>query len=163
MISLQPFTPADFNRLIAWANTEEILVQFAGKNFSFPLTVEQLETYINDSNRFAFKAVDTTDNKVIGHCEYYLTGDVSKLGRVIIGDETDRGKGFGEQIIRQLIKFSFEHPTITMVELNVYDWNKAAIRCYEKVGFIINPNKKHVHEINGETWTAVNMTIARNH
>jgi RimJ/RimL family protein N-acetyltransferase len=158
---LQPFTPTDFERLIAWANTEEILMQIAGKNFTFPLTVEQLELYISDANRFPFKVVDTNTNNVIGHCEYFLMGDVSKLGRVIIGDENNRGKGFGEQIIRQLVQLSFAHPAISMVELNVYDWNIAAIRCYEKVGFTINPTKKHVHEVNGKTWVAINMIIVK--
>lgn len=161
MITLQPFTAADFERLILWANSAELLLQFAGTIFSFPLTEPQLENYLHDVNRFAFKVVDTKRNKIVGHCEYFISGNVSKISRVLIGEETDRGKGFGEQIINQLLQLSLQHPAIIMAELNVYDWNTAAIKCYEKVGFAINPNKKSVAEVNGKTWTALNMTISK--
>ncbi len=43
--------------------------------------------------------------------------------------------------------------------ISVFDWNTSAIKCYEKVGFIINPNKKLVRIIKNEVWIAINMTI----
>ena len=32
-------------------------------------------------------------------------------------------------------------------------------KCYEKVGFVINHNKKIERKIKGEIWTALNMTL----
>ena len=46
-------------------------------------------------------------------------------------------------------------------DLNVFDWNTQAIKCYEKVGFVINPNILYKQDNNGEIWTAINMTISR--
>ena len=48
------------------------------------------------------------------------------------------------------------------VELNVYDWNKSAIKCYEKSGFEINPNKISQIEVKGETWISLNMLLEKN-
>jgi RimJ/RimL family protein N-acetyltransferase len=43
--------------------------------------------------------------------------------------------------MNELLDYSFRELDMNEVELNVYDWNIAGIKCYEKVGFVINPNK----------------------
>jgi len=50
----------------------------------------------------------------------------------LIGDISNRGKGIGQQVIDELLKFSFGKIGVREVELNVYDWNIAGIKCYEK-------------------------------
>ena len=37
--------------------------------------------------------------------------------------------------MRILIRFIFEQMNINKIKLNVYEFNKRAIRCYEKCGF----------------------------
>jgi len=54
MIKLEQFDETDFDRLISWVDSEEFMLQFAGPIFTFPLTIDQLESYISDKNRFAF-------------------------------------------------------------------------------------------------------------
>jgi RimJ/RimL family protein N-acetyltransferase len=58
-----------------------------------------------------------------------------------------------------LLDFVFSKLDKIKVELNVFDWNVEAIKCYENVGFIINPNKKNERQIKNKIWTAINMTI----
>jgi RimJ/RimL family protein N-acetyltransferase len=48
---------------------------------------------------------------------------------------------------------------IHLVELNVFDWNHSASRCYEKVGFKFNAAKKETFEMNGQKAIALNMSI----
>ena len=94
MIKLERFTESDFDTLISWATTEEILVQFAGQLFSFPLTHQQLNVYLQDEKKFIYKVVNALTNKSIGHAEIYLPGTgTAVLGRIIIGDAGYRGKG----------------------------------------------------------------------
>ena len=76
-----------------------------------------------------------------------------------IGAKKQRGKGFGQQIVKLLLGFAFSTPGITKAELNVFDWHISAIKCYEKVGFTINPNKKLERKIKDNFWTALNMVI----
>lgn len=158
MIQLARFQPEDFDRLISWMDSEELLVQVAGPIFTYPLTSTQLVTYLEDDQRYAFKVIETHSGEVIGHAEIYKTKEHSaKICRVLIGDQSFRGKGIGKELIKQLVDYSIAHLNINFVELNVYDWNTAAIKCYEKVGFVINPDKFTTIEVKENTWISLNM------
>ena len=50
MIKLELFEPADFQQLIDWIDSEELLIKWSGTLFSFPLTMSSMEWYIKDSN-----------------------------------------------------------------------------------------------------------------
>lgn len=160
MIRFEKFDNSDYDRLISWVNSAETLMQFAGPAFTFPLTHEQLDASLSDKNRIAFKVVNTS-NETIGHAEVYVTSQSAYLGRILIGDVQLRGKGLGLQLVSSLLVYCFEVLQQSNVALNVFDWNTGAIRCYEKAGFQINPDKKAERKVNGKTWVALNMTITR--
>lgn len=161
MIQLMPFGPADFDALISWVDSEETMVQFAGPIFSFPLTRQQLVAYLDEGNRHAF-AVRNEEGRHIGHAEIMFRDDQTALFcRILIGDPAHRGQGLGGAVIRSLQDIAFRQLGATNVELNVYDWNIGAIRCYEREGFSINPDKVKTKEVKGQTWTALNMVLSR--
>jgi RimJ/RimL family protein N-acetyltransferase len=139
-----------------------MLMQFGGPNFSFPLTEEQLDRSMEDPNRFAFNVLDAETGHLIGHCEVYLLEDCAKLARIIIGNESQRGKGIGTQIIIALIEFVSANLNRPKIELNVFDWNLSAIKCYERVGFRINPDKRLERKVRDQTWIALNMVLDNN-
>lgn len=141
-------------------DSEELLVQVAGPIFTFPLTEEQLFTYLEDQNRHVFRVVDTGSNQTIGHAEIYITEEqTAKICRILIGDPSSRGKGLGQELISLLVNYSINILKIPHIELNVYDWNTKAIKCYEKVGFRINPEKFSTMEVKGNTWLSLNMVF----
>jgi len=158
-IRLDKFRRDNYGDLIAWIDTEETLMQFAGPLFKFPLTSMQLDNSLSDNKRFAFRIVNNQTNLPIGHSEVYLSENTAKLGRILIGDKEQRGKGLGKEIVRMLLEFVFSKTDKEIVELNVFDWNIGAIKCYEKVGFAINPHQKLERKVKDQTWIAVNMTI----
>lgn len=157
MIKLEKFTSKHFEDLISWVDNEEELMQFAGPAYTFPLTKEQLDTSLKDNKRYAFAVIDTGKN--IGHCEIYLKDSSIHLGRILIGDKTQRGKGIGKQIVNKLLEFGFDNFDKTVAELNVFDWNNSAIKCYEGAGFVINKEKSIERNVNNKIWTAVNMKL----
>jgi len=161
MIELQKFDSSAYEKLISWIDTKEILMQFGGPEFTFPLTAEQLDKSLSNNNRHAFKVMHIPTSSHIGHCEIHLNEDSAKFARIIIGDELYRGQGLGTQLMHLLIQYCIDHLQQHRIELNVFDWNKAAIRCYEKVGFKINPNKSFERTVNGQTWVAINMVLER--
>ncbi|HCY75486.1 MAG TPA: N-acetyltransferase [Ignavibacteriales bacterium] len=161
MIKLEPFTKSDFTRLISWIDNLEELVQFAGPNFSFPLTTDQLEKYLANENTFAFKVIETKSNKTIGHCEIYKSESTAKLCRILIGEKVFRGKGLGVEVVNLLLEKSFIHFNYCLAELNVYDWNISAIKCYEKSGFKINKDRTKTILVDGKPWKSLNMIITR--
>lgn len=158
MIQLIPFKPADFKKLISWLDNEELLVQVAGPIFSYPLTAEQLVTYLADEKRYAFKVIDPNTNEAIGHAELYKQEEnVAKICRVLIGNEAYRGKGLGQELMNALVSYAINELQVPTIELNVYDWNVQAIRCYEKVGFVFVPEKYTTIKVKGDTWKSLNM------
>jgi RimJ/RimL family protein N-acetyltransferase len=159
MIRLEKFDAAFYPQLISSIKDARELMQFAGPEFTFPLTEEQIEKSLSDKNRIAFRVVTISDDSTIGHCEICFKDNFANLGRILIMDENIRGKGIGKQIVTLLLEFILENSKQRNVELNVFDFNTGAIKCYEKIGFVINPDKKFVREMDDETWTALNMKL----
>lgn len=156
MIKLEKFTEADFDRLINWIDSAEELVQFAGPIFSYPLSVSQLSSYLDHNDKIPLKILDAND-KVIGHCEINLGNKYPRLSRILIGNAEDRGKGLGVEIVKEMIeRIKVKHAS-EIVDLNVFAWNKAAIRCYEKAGFEIIHEHTDTLEVHGLSWKRLNM------
>lgn len=163
MIELRPFQQSDFSKLIGWIDNEELLVTIAGDVFVYPLTNEQLQKYLEDENSISFCIAHINNNTSIGHAEIVLANDgICKIDKLLIGDKSNRGKGVGEQAMKELLKYAFEKLPVHTVELNVFDWNKAGIRCYEKAGFVLNEAKTTNFQVGDKNWKAINMVICRN-
>src|SRR5687767_723901 len=108
MIRLEYFTREDFEQLKQWISTDELMMKWAGSLFRFPLTNRSLAWYIKDinnppvSNAYMYKAVDTESGQTIGHISL---GGISKknrsgrISRVLIGDDSARGKGYCKQMV----------------------------------------------------------------
>ncbi len=156
MLKLEKFSENDFDNLISWIISKEDLIQFAGSIFDFPLSKEQLKKYILDPNVEAYKVM--YENNHIGHAEINVSENTSpKLCRILIGNSNYRGKGLGQKIVESLLEICKDKYGSTVVELNVFDWNENAIRCYEKVGFQFNREKQKEIIVNGKKWLSINM------
>ena len=160
MITLEEFTPADFARLISWISDDTMLTQFAGPIFQYPLTEAQLYDYINAPLRRPFCV--RHQHRTVGHAEIMLSEDgVAKLCRLLIGAPEDRGRGLGEQMVRALVAICWKKYAVKAVELNAYEWNMAALRCYEKVGFVRQSPITTTCPKGGPPWRIVHMMLTR--
>ena len=160
MISLLPFTESDFDLLISWIDSEELLITIAGTDLTYPVTHDQLSAYQKLEDSHSFTIVETVSGKKVGHAELVLSGKgIYKIDKLLVGDRSLRGKGLGEAIIRELLQYAFTKLAASTVELNVFDWNIAGIRCYEKCGFVFNTQKSKSFQAGDKTWLAVNMVI----
>lgn len=144
-IQLLPFQEDDFQRLINWVPTAEFMLMWSGRYFDFPLTEDQLSNYLktgegNPPPRKIYKAVNRQTDEVVGHIELNnidwknLSGMVSK---VIVGAESARGQGTGGRMVEQLVEVGFNELGLHRLTLHVFDFNRPAIACYQKVGFKI--------------------------
>ena len=161
MIKLTKFTNADINQLISWVTSPELLKQFAGPDFTYPLTHKQIENLIRNPDRRLYKVVALPDEKSIGHAEIYLAQESTFLCRILIGDESLRGNGIGLQIVKELLRIAFNELNRPRVELNVYVRNKNAIQCYKNAGFDIVTKTEDVQNSTDDYWKAVRMGIDR--
>lgn len=160
-LQLLPFTMEDYTTFISWITDARFLSQFAGKRLSYPVDEIQLDKFYSDPNRFPYKLIDSRNDQTIGHAELLITADTVRIGQVLIADEQQRGHGIGKALMHLLLDKSFTKWDKEIVELNVYDWNKAAIACYEKVGFKFNPDKHKETKVEKELWLTLNMRLTR--
>ena len=161
-LKLAPFIIDDFERLINWSSDEKILIQFAGPIFTFPLTHVQLQAYIEHPLLKPLKVTDPQTDKVIGHCEMNFSNpNIPRISRVLIGEESDRGKGYGRALIEAIALRLFEDEKVKQSDLNVFKWNAAAISCYQKMGFVIGRVAPKVLTVEGELWEGYNMVLDR--
>ncbi|WP_417558760.1 GNAT family N-acetyltransferase [Mesoflavibacter zeaxanthinifaciens] len=158
---LKPFNVYDWKNLEKWVSNELELIQFAGTIFSFPVDQKQVENYLLDSNREVFR-VETRNNQIIGMAEMSLeANNVAKLSRVLIGENTIRGKGIGTELIKKMITYAFEKPEVNRIVLNVYSWNIGAIKCYKKVGFYQSDKPMTDIWVGNDRWKIIEMEIRR--
>jgi RimJ/RimL family protein N-acetyltransferase len=161
MIRLEKFTADDFEQFIGWMDTEKFMYQFGGASFTFPVSVEQLNSYITDSAHRICRVVDASTNRVVGHAsisQHNVKNKSARLCRILI-DKENRGKGFGQQLIRALLKICFEELELHRVDLGVIEYNKAAIQCYQNCGFRIEGTLRESLVIDDEYYSVHNMSI----
>lgn len=159
MIELLPFDIDHAPELISKIKDKKMLLQFAGPAYHFPLTKEQLVQDLSNENRTLFRVVETESGATIGHAQILLKEKTFLLGRILIWDENNRGKGYGKKLVGQLADYGFMHFDKDTAELNVYDWNTGAIECYKKVGFELDPTVMSEVHFEGEKWLSINMKM----
>jgi RimJ/RimL family protein N-acetyltransferase len=168
MIVLKTFEPGDFDQLISWIDSEELLTKWAGGLFSFPLTKESLNWYIEDTNvqnesdAFVYKAVETETNETVGHISLgglSWKNRSSRISRVLVGRTAHQGKGICQQMIRAALKIGFDELGLHRISLGVYENNKAALNCYLKSGFKIEGVARDILWFNNEYLSMIEMGI----
>ncbi len=172
MITLEFFTKDDFQLLIDWIQDEELLINWTGNMFQFPLTAEKLEWYIKDANdleqsdMLAYKAVDTDTGKTVGHISLNAinrANSSARITRALVGNSAERGKGIGEQMMKGISRIGFEVLNLHRMSLGVYDFNQPAIRCYKKCGYHVDGVLRDIKRYNEATyWSLVEMSMLEN-
>ncbi|WP_033543798.1 GNAT family N-acetyltransferase [Planococcus sp. CAU13] len=167
MIKLRYFEPADFKQLIEWVDTPELMLQWAGPGFVFPLTEFQLEEYLKDANdkdssAHIYSVIDRETDRLIGHISLARidrNNRSARIGRVMIGDPDAKGKGICSQMMRQILEIAFEEHKLHRVTLGVFDFNKPAIACYEGAGFLKEGLMRDHQKFGDEYWSLWEMAI----
>lgn len=167
MVRLEYFSRDDFQQLIDWIPNASFVLQWGGPAFTYPLTYEQLENYLDGANRenaskYIFKVMDEANNEIIGHISL---GNVNRahenarIGKVLVGPDYSRGKGYGTQMMLAVLQFAFEKLQLHKVTLGVFDCNLSAIKCYEKVGFRQEGLLRDASKNGDEYWNLIEMGI----
>lgn len=166
MIELQYFERSDFEQLINWIDSEELLMNWSGALFSYPLTTESLDWYITDVNdpatseAFIYKAIDTETGETVGHISLGGISHKNRAGRitrVFVAPGQHRGKGYCCQMVKAVLKIGFEQLKLHRISLGVYDFNTAAIKCYQKAGMVIEGTSRDCLLFKGQWWSLVEM------
>lgn len=104
-------------------------------------TKEQIARYIEgkgqDSSSLLLLIALQEDDRVIGDIALQDMDSLNRSAniRIAINEQGDQGKGYGTEALVLMLDYGFGICNLHRIELNVFDFNEKAIRCYEKVGF----------------------------
>lgn len=167
MIELQYFERSDFGQLMEWITSPEFLLQWGGPGFSYPLNQQQLEQYLSgantpDANTLVFRVFDTDSGKVVGHIslgQIDIKNQSARVGKVLVGEPSMRGKGIGQNMMRAVLEIAFGNLKLHRVSLGVFDFNESAIATYEKIGFTLEGTLRDARKIDDEYWNLCEMSV----
>lgn len=78
---------------------------------------------------------------------------------MLVGSSHTRGAGIGLQMINAVLKIGFAEMKLHRISLGVFDFNHAAIRCYEKAGFIREGLLRDARKYQDSYWNLIEMSM----
>jgi RimJ/RimL family protein N-acetyltransferase len=165
MLSLVPFSRAHFPLLVDWFPSHADLVQWGGPFLDFPLSDEQLERMLAEGeikppSRLCWMACH--EGELVGHIQLafdWRNGN-AVLGRVAIAPAS-RGQGLSNSMVALAVAEAFRFKAVERLELNVFTWNKPAIRTYERIGFTLEGVRRSSALVGGQRWDTAMMSLLR--
>lgn len=137
-IYLRPFEPEDFEVFYISLHHPEVR-RLTGSPQVF--TREKVEVWLKNimmaDNRILLMIVSKQTHEVLGDVEINNINlfNHSANIRIALYHEKDFGKGYGTEAMRLMADYAFGIRNLHRLSLEVYEYNKRAIRSYEKVGF----------------------------
>ena len=77
----------------------------------------------------------------------------------LIGEETQRGKKYGQQALGAIQQIAFDELKLNRLELIVFEDNVSAIKCYENCGFLTEGVMRECFWMNGKPVSALMMSV----
>jgi RimJ/RimL family protein N-acetyltransferase len=122
------------------------------------------KTQSEDPNTIEFSVRTLVDDKMIGFIAFdgidWQHGDTS-IG-IGIGHPAYRGKGYGTDAMRVMLRYGFQELNLYRVQLNVFSYNDRAIRSYQKAGFSVEGRQRGMLRRDGRRWDFVYMSVLHN-
>lgn len=94
----------------------------------------------------------TTNGRCIGIAFLHSLVENDKKARYAVGifEPSDWSKGFGAETTRLVLEYAFRELGLHRVDVRVLEYNKRAIRCYKKCGFIMEGAERESAFVDGQ-------------
>jgi len=116
---------------------------------------EKLEKQIEENkNLYHFMIRAREDDRLIGTAQVYRIEWANGNGfvRLGIGSAEDRGRGYGTQALRMLLRIAFAELNLFRVSAMVPEYNETAIVLLKKFGFVQEVCRRKALERDGRRW-----------
>lgn len=148
--------------IVKWRNNPNVQ-----KNFIFQETFTEemhngwLENKVNTGQVAQHILYTKEDGQPIG--SVYLR-DIDRENQkaefgIFIGEDSARGKGYGAEATQLMCRYGFDELGLHKIMLRVFAFNKAAVRAYEKAGFVQEAYLKDEVKIDGRFYDIIFMAI----
>jgi RimJ/RimL family protein N-acetyltransferase len=166
-IMLREYRQEDYNAIRAWVNDRET-VQYLSARYWMPQsaadTADLLEHATHAGGNGAFFVIaDRESGEYLGQIDLISINWKLHFAEmaVVLGRETQRGKGIGGEAIALMLEYVFTVLGLNRVELDVAVGNRRAVRCYEKAGFVLEGTKRQAFMVGGEYHDLLVMAVLK--
>ncbi len=136
-VYLSPMFLDDLEQYTRWVNDFEVTRYLgqASKCFSQENEKKILENLVSDGHNYA--VVLKGEDRLIGNASIFDIQQIHQRAEIglFIGEAKDRGKGYGQEIVKLLVDYGFRYLNLNNIMLKVFSGNTAAINTYRKCGF----------------------------
>jgi RimJ/RimL family protein N-acetyltransferase len=139
-VRLTAIMGGDVQQMLPWYQDSALVRQFSTRPASPMSQVwlrERLDHQRQASDDFPFAIRLLDEDTLIGRIDLFgveWTQGTGWLG-IIIAADRHQGRGYGTDALRLLLDFAFRELNLHRVQLTVFEYNRAAIALYEKLGF----------------------------
>lgn len=162
-IYLSPINSDDYLKYVEWLNNYEIAkgVNHVTKLLSIEAEKQWLEKAT--SEEYIFAIINKENDTLLGNISLMKIHEINRTAElgIFIGDENYLSRGYGSEAIMLLLDYAFNYVNLNNIMLRVFDYNKRAIKAYEKCGFKTFGIWKKCHYFNGEYSDEIFMYILK--
>lgn len=136
-IYLSPMFLDDLELYTRWINDFEVSRYLGQASNCFSLESEKkfLENLVAQGHNYAIVLKD--EDRLIGNASIFDIQHLHQRAEIglFIGNEKDRGKGYGQEVVKLLADYGFRFLNLNNIMLKVFSGNNPAINAYLKCGF----------------------------
>ncbi|MCL2811526.1 MAG: GNAT family N-acetyltransferase [Clostridia bacterium] len=155
-IMLREYRREDLEEMRKWVNDGSV-THYLSHVFlpaqTLPMTESFLERVLSGQNLdYNFVIADRQTGAYIGQVDLFGLNTIDRCAElgIVIGNPQWHGQGIGAEAITLMLDFAFRHANLQRIELWVDADNAAAIRCYEKAGFVHEGCRRKCHFAHGK-------------
>ncbi|KXK22646.1 MAG: putative acetyltransferase [Chloroflexi bacterium OLB15] len=123
-----------------WYEDSEFVRQYDA-NAAVPRSIHRVRQQFDEDDKsniaFPFAIRQHHTDEMIGICAVDGISWNNRNGwlSIAFGDPAHRGQGYGEEVMRLLLRFCFHEINLHRVQLTVFSYNERAAKLYERLGF----------------------------
>jgi len=166
-IRLRPAEREDLPTFISWLADPEIR---KGISRHLPMSIAQEEIWFENmlkrpenEQTLVLEIMQGKKWNLIGTCGYHnidWRARSAELG-IMIGEKKEWNKGYGTETMQLLLKHGFLVLNLNRMDLLVFEENLAAVRAYEKAGFVHEGRLREAQYSEGEYKDVIVMSVLR--
>ena len=162
-VYLSPMNVDDYSQYVEWLNNYDIAkcINHYANMVSIVGEKEWLEKA--SSEKYNFAIIKKEDDTLMGNISLMHINFVDRTAElgIFIGNTENLSHGYGSEAIMLLLDYAFNQVNLNNIMLKVYDFNKRAIKAYEKCGFKIFGVWEESHYVDGEYCGEVYMNVLK--
>jgi [ribosomal protein S5]-alanine N-acetyltransferase len=160
---LREIRETDKKERCKYGNDPYVMQMFGYDNKNNEMSDLEVEEWFSYMQSTDYGWIVEKDSQIIGQARLNRLDEIDKNAAYSIGFFSTEfcGKGLGVEITNLVLKFGFEQLKLHKVYLRVLEYNKNAVKCYQKCGFKIDGVLRENTFINGRWENDILMSILK--